>query len=67
MCKNTTFFENRKNYCGIFSYYCLKIVNNAVLKSGTAQKAICKGLFFSSKLQIESNDISLCYPLSTHI
>ena len=30
-CKNTTIFENRKNLEGIFSYYCLKIVNIAIL------------------------------------
>ena len=30
-CKNTTNFGNRKKLEGIFSYYCLKIVNNAIL------------------------------------
>lgn len=31
-CKNTTIFRNRKKLTGIFSYYCLKIVNIAVLR-----------------------------------
>jgi len=38
-CKNTIFFGNQKKLQGIFSYYCLKIVNNAILKTFRVAKS----------------------------
>ena len=55
MRKNTIFFGNRKKYYGIFSYYCLKIVNNVHLKSKAPKNSPKIDYIFKQQLQTESN------------